>query len=153
EEAFEVKQMDRTLLQRGLSFRGPHHGKFGMPPAGATESSMDTSNQEEEGTRARSDEESVWPTFGVTPDYGTFGETAPEKLFERSALKDYIQRTPTTPALVDVEPVLINPTASISGLLENMSSAGGQARALGQLLAGWERMLHDAEMSIVLSLS
>src|SRR5215469_15988019 len=31
EHALEVKQMDRTVLQRGLSFRGPHHGKFGMP--------------------------------------------------------------------------------------------------------------------------
>jgi len=89
----------------------------------------------------------------MTPDYGTFGETAPEKLFQRATLQEYIPRTPTTPALVDVEPVLINPTASISGLLENMSTAGGQARALGQLLVGWERMLRDAKMTVVLSLS
>ena len=34
-----------------------------------------------------------------------------------------------------------------------MSSAGGQARALGKMLTGWERMLHDTEMKIVLSLS
>jgi deoxyhypusine synthase len=34
-----------------------------------------------------------------------------------------------------------------------MSSAGGQARALGQLLAGWEQMLNDPEMNIILSLS
>jgi S-adenosylmethionine decarboxylase len=35
ERTFEVKQMDRTVLQRGLSFRGPHHGKFGEPEPAA----------------------------------------------------------------------------------------------------------------------
>jgi deoxyhypusine synthase len=89
----------------------------------------------------------------VTPDYGTYGETAPEKLFPRTGRQEYLLFAPTTPALVDVEPVLINPTTSVSGLLENMSSAGGQARALGQMLIGWERMLQDTEMTIVLSLS
>src|SRR5215472_5941010 len=43
EEAFEVKQMDRMLLQRGLSFRGPRHGKFGMPPSTAPERTFDAS--------------------------------------------------------------------------------------------------------------
>ena len=47
EEAFEVKQMDRMLLQRGLSFRGPRHGKFGMPWPGAEEQSLHASNQEQ----------------------------------------------------------------------------------------------------------
>jgi S-adenosylmethionine decarboxylase len=28
-DAFDVKEMDRMLVQRGLSFRGPHHGKHG----------------------------------------------------------------------------------------------------------------------------
>src|SRR5260370_34225040 len=28
-QAFDVKEMDRMLVQRGLSFRGPHHGKLG----------------------------------------------------------------------------------------------------------------------------
>src|SRR5215470_5009420 len=27
--AFDVKEMDRMLVQRGLSFKGPHHGKLG----------------------------------------------------------------------------------------------------------------------------
>ena len=26
-DAFDVKEMDRMLVQRGLSFKGPHHGK------------------------------------------------------------------------------------------------------------------------------
>src|SRR6476661_2781257 len=28
-DAFDVKEMDRMLVQRGLSFKGPHHGKDG----------------------------------------------------------------------------------------------------------------------------
>ena len=28
-DAFEVQEMDRMLVQRGLSFKGPHHGKNG----------------------------------------------------------------------------------------------------------------------------
>src|SRR5260221_4995085 len=28
-DAFDVKEMDRMLVQRGLSFRGPHHGEHG----------------------------------------------------------------------------------------------------------------------------
>jgi len=150
EEALEVKQMDRMLLQRGLSFRGPRHGKFGVPPSGAEELPLEAPQELAPGSTA---EEAAWPTFGATPDYGTYGETAPEKLFERSALKEYIPLTPANPALIDVEPVLINPTASMSGLLENMSSSGGQARALGQMLTGWERMLRDPEMTVVLALS
>jgi S-adenosylmethionine decarboxylase len=36
EQAFGAKQMDRTVLQRGLSFRRPHHGSWVPRLAGDT---------------------------------------------------------------------------------------------------------------------
>ncbi len=51
------------------------------------------------------------------------------------------------------EPVLVNPTASMSGLLDKMASTGGQGRALGLALAEWERLARADDTTIALTLS
>ncbi len=201
-EAFDVKEMDRMLVQRGLSFHGPHHGKHGATSelintardeigsmnrqtpvvdetpdllhgvAGSFNGSrqLATSEREvalsgqlrsrekhhdrQESTRGNGAGRMLWPQYGVTPDYGTYGDAAadrpyalpePDKPDEAGVLVGAVSRTA-------IEPVLVNPTASISGLLDKMSSAGGQARALGHALSTWERMVRDREMTIALVL-
>src|SRR5215469_8297327 len=92
-EAFEVQEMDRMLVQRGLSFKGPHHGSNGATdeliaaaearlaagivskePAltGATLANAREAAQ----TRAQGEGHMIWPTYGATPDYGTYGASA-----------------------------------------------------------------------------
>src|SRR5690242_15319074 len=90
-DAFDVKEMDRMLVQRGLSFKGPHHGKDGATDeliaaaqarlaAGIVSKEPaipDTSalGGEREAALARRSEQSnghmVWPQYGVTPDLGS----------------------------------------------------------------------------------
>src|SRR5690348_13466933 len=112
-EALEVQELDRVLLQRGLSFHGPHHGAFGSdaetgqpllraagargagekaeaqtPAAGAGRRAEDLTSlaDKRDGVRqhlAERDEElnhtgrMIWPQYGVTPDYGSYGADAP----------------------------------------------------------------------------
>ncbi|HEY7851040.1 MAG TPA: adenosylmethionine decarboxylase, partial [Ktedonobacterales bacterium] len=93
-DAFDVEEMDRMLVQRGLSFKGPHHGANGatdeliaaaearlaagviskepaLPdmPASAREVALAQRAAQAEGRM-------VWPAYGATPDYGTYGATA-----------------------------------------------------------------------------
>jgi S-adenosylmethionine decarboxylase len=148
QRAFEVKQMDRVLLQRGLSFHGPHHG-----PRGTLHDSVDQGShpqQDEESTLTFPDSDTVmsWPTYGMTPDYGTYGELAKDKLVQPPD-----ELTSGTPVLPDIDPVQINPTASISGLIDKMAGASGEARALGRALSIWERMILDPEVHIALEIS
>ena len=82
----------------------------------------------------------------TNPDYGTYGEEALDELAHQPALE-------STCLPIEIESLQINPTASISGLLDKMSGAGGQARALGRTVASWERMVRDPQMHILLALS
>ena len=95
----------------------------------------------------------LWPQYGVTPDIGTYGagnaaaDDACEPCARGGATVVALtgdQQAPTdangTP-LPASEPVLVNPTASMSGLLDKMAATGGQARALGLALAEWERLV------------
>ena len=97
-EALEVQEMDRVLLQRGLSFHGPHHGAFGSDAdtgqplqraAGRRAEDLTSLADKKDGVRehlAERDEElnhtgrMIWPQYGVTPDYGTYGADAPNQL-------------------------------------------------------------------------
>ncbi len=201
-DAFDVKEMDRMLVQRGLTFRGPHHGKHGATneliaaaqarieagiiskePALPDESPVVMAT-EREAALARHAEATqpsghmIWPQYGLTPDYGTYGETAEaqsevtsEATSEaeagagcepcaRSGAKviplAHGQTAPTGAdgrPLVASEPVQINPTASISGLLDKLSHTGRQGRALGRALAEWERLARDPDATIALALS
>ena len=145
-QAFEVEQMDRMLLQRGLSFHGPHHGRFSMPEVDSTRGLDDHTSRNHNQQAGDTAPSAPWPTFGQTPDYGTYGEEASNRLAHQPALD-------SSSPLIEIEPLQINPTASISGLLDKMSSAGGQARALGRAVASWERMVRDPQMQILLALS
>jgi deoxyhypusine synthase len=49
--------------------------------------------------------------------------------------------------------VQVNPTASISGLLDKLVATAGLGRALGRALAGWERLARDPDTTIALALS
>jgi len=198
-DAFEVAEMDRMLLQRGLSFRGPHHGRLGATdeliaaadarlatgiiskepaiPDAPTEATEATVSPSVAGGRM------LWPQYGVTPDVGTYGDTVNEldaarQQATRTASAAHaaergeqalgmragariIARSPmdATLALPDgrilpaTTPALVNPTASISGLLDKLSAGGGQGRALGRALAAWERAARDGETTISLTLT
>ncbi len=191
-DAFEVGEMDRMLVQRGLSFHGPHHGRLGATdeliaaadarlaagiiskePALPDAPTAPTPGADLAGGRM------VWPQYGVTPDVGTYGDlnaarqqaasvrsVTPNAPHDESALgaragARITSRTPTdaTLALPDgrilpaTTPALVNPTASISGLLDKLSASGGQGRALGRALAAWERAARDGETTIALTLA
>jgi deoxyhypusine synthase len=231
-KALDCQEMDRTLLQRGLSFRGPHHG-----PEGATDELI-AARQQELHERGMPPEREVaayvaqreaallehWPQYGVTPDYGTYGDQAPrpeapansvtaitrpartsEQVHYQSRngpgealcsgngagsgnpvyqhmtgelTTQPIHPTPTAPAadsdraawhglelpppnhrgaielgIPPTEPIQINPTASISGLLDKMGGIGFQGRNLSRAARVWERMLRDPDCTIFLGLS
>jgi S-adenosylmethionine decarboxylase len=183
-DAFDVKEMDRMLVQRGLSFRGPHHGRNGATDeliAAAEErlksgivskeSALPDGDEaglrdEREATLARRSEtptasggHMIWPQYGVTPDYGSYGDAACEPCVRGGAKVVALASGQEAPVDVDGraltagEPVQVNPTASISGLLDKMAATGGQGRALGQTLAAWERLVRDDEATIALALS
>ena len=46
------------------------------------------------------------------------------------------------------DPIQINPTASISGLLDKMSGLGSEGNKLATALNLWERMVRDADCTI-----
>ena len=197
--AFDVEEMDRMLVQRGLSFKGPHHGKNGATdeliaaaearlkagiiskePALPDETPDETPGEQPGETL--SDERAavlarraaagldaaggrmLWPQYGVTPDIGTYGagnatDDACEPCARGGAAVVALtgdQHAPTTAngtPLPASEPVLVNPTASMSGLLDKMAATGGQARALGLALAEWERLVRAEKTTIALTLS
>ncbi|HEY7976490.1 MAG TPA: adenosylmethionine decarboxylase, partial [Ktedonobacterales bacterium] len=194
--AFDVEEMDRMLVQRGLSFKGPHHGKHGatdeliaaaearlkagviskepaLPDDPADEAPGETLNDERAAAVARrantpadgldaAGGKMLWPHYGVTPDYGTYGAAADdacEPCARGGATVVALtgdQHAPTDAhgdPLPVSEPVLVNPTASMSGLLDKMASTGGQGRALGLALAEWERLARTDNTTIALTLS
>jgi deoxyhypusine synthase len=179
-EALEVQEMDRVLLQRGLSFHGPHHGAFGSDAetgqplqraAGARGADDLTSlSDKRDGVRAhlaQRDEQfnqagrMIWPQYGVTPDYGTYGASAPDPATPKGngkgkangASKVAAARASTALELTPTEPIQVNPTASISGLLDKMSGLGSEGNRLATALNLWERMVRDADCTILLGLS
>ena len=96
-DAFDVREMDRMLVQRGLSFKGPHHGANGATDEliAAAEARLAAGIISKEpalpdaarhrgaparrrwpSARAQGEGHMVWPAYGVTPDYGTYGDGA-----------------------------------------------------------------------------
>jgi S-adenosylmethionine decarboxylase len=171
-QAFDVKEMDRMLVQRGLSFKGPHHGKQGATdeliaaaearlaagivskePAIADDESgadadVDVQVQRDaalarRGETPRQSGRMIWPQYGVTPDYGSYGADAAEHAPESGA--NWVQEA--------TEPVQVNPTASISGLLDKLSATSGLGRAMGRSLDAWELLARDPQTTIALALS
>jgi S-adenosylmethionine decarboxylase len=198
-DAFDVKEMDRMLVQRGLSFRGPHHGKHGAtdeliaaaqarleagiisketvlveePAVLAAEREVALARHAEaaqpggENGQSAQNGRMVWPRYGVTPDYGTYGAAAEETNAASEPCEPYgrggakiiplgqSQAAQGTDGrvLVTAEPVQVNPTASVSGLLDKLSHTGRGGRALGRAMAEWERLARDPDATIALALS
>jgi S-adenosylmethionine decarboxylase len=178
-DALDVREMDRMLVQRGLSFRGPHHGANGATDELIAASqarlaagivSNETVTLEEPSTRraellterasglAQTTPEAptgqmLWPQYGVTPDLGTYGAAgaAPARLTPLHEGTD----APTDPSgapLAATEPFQVNPTASISGLLDKLGGTGLGSRALSLALAEWERWARDPGSLLALAL-
>lgn len=186
--AFDVKEMDRMLVQRGLSFRGPHHGKLGatdeliaaaqarldagviskepaLPDApaalGDQRAAAIARHHDETGAGGMDGETAgkmIWPQYGVTPDMGTYGGSAAADA-RAGATVTPLAQPEATPLAADghmlpaCEPVQVNPTASISGLLDKLVATSGPGRALGRALAGLERLARDPDTTIALALS
>lgn len=181
-KAFDVKEMDRMLVQRGLSFRGPHHGKLGatdeliaaaearlaagiiskepaLPDAPFAGAGLDGAREaaiarhadaSAEITPGASAGKMLWPQYGVTPDYGTYGSGATVTPLHDATAAPVAQDGHSLRA---TEPVQVNPTASISGLLDKMGHIGGAGRSLGRSVAVWESLARDTDATIVLTLS
>jgi deoxyhypusine synthase len=179
--------MDRMLVQRGLSFRGPHHGKHGATdeliaaaearlaagiiskePAIPDEPSL--ALQAERAAAAgrhgsRADEAAasggrmLWPQYGVTADIGSYGPDAacdtcarPGATVVALDASEPLQ-APDGRLCAPTQPVQVNPTASISGLLDKLTAINGVGRATGRALTQWERLARDSEATIALTLS
>jgi S-adenosylmethionine decarboxylase len=203
--AFDVQEMDRMLVQRGLSFKGPHHGRNGATDEliAAAEARLQAGIISKEPAlpddlpdtlsgEALSDERAallarrasqyaaegrdaaggkmLWPQYGVTPDIGSYGDAATDEASNAAddACEPCVRGGATVVALTGdahaplsangaplpaTEPVLVNPTASMSGLLDKMAATGGQGRALGLALAEWERLVRAPRTTIALTLS
>ncbi len=167
--ALDVKSMDRMLVQRGLSFRGPHHGPQGATDeliaahdarfagmSGVTTGSipLDDPLLPPEPAAGRM----IWPAYGVTPDLGGY---QPDAVLVAGGARTGAVVSPANaaaaadlaaPGLSPVQPVQLNPTASTSGVLDRLSTLGGQARHLGQALARWESLARHAPAPVVLAL-
>jgi deoxyhypusine synthase/S-adenosylmethionine decarboxylase proenzyme len=230
-DALEVREMDRMLVQRGLSFHGPHHGAFGsdaetgkplhraagrrtedLALAGhEAEIQEHVARREERVQQYNDNGRMIWPQYGTTPDYGTYGASAPDPQAAKtpgtgsstSAQAGLIQKplypsrghlvirvvktragarliesvvedatpaaagpsataqTPSTPSapatltleVAPTEPVQVNPTASMSGLLDKMGGLGTEARKVSSTLDLWERMVRDRDCTILLGLA
>jgi S-adenosylmethionine decarboxylase len=184
-DAFDVKEMDRMLVQRGLSFKGPHHGKDGatdelIAAAQARLAAGIVSKEpalpetaalggEREAALARRTEQTnatiganghmLWPQYGVTPDLGSGDAAVDCEPCARGgarvvALSDHVAPLGEDgKPLTATEPVQVNPTASVSGLLDKMVATGRQGRALGRALSEWERLARDSESTIALAIS
>ncbi len=226
-DALEVKEMDRKLVQRGLSFHGPHHGAFGSDAetgkplhraAGRRAEDLALAGHEAEIQEhvARRDGRvqqyndngrMIWPQYGATPDFGTYGANAPdpqalktpgngnstqaqaglaqkprypskghlvirvvktragarliESVVEDATPADTAQNQPaaqpTQPTITlevtPTEPVQVNPTASMSGLLDKMGGMGAEGRKVSSALDLWERMVRNPDCTILLGLA
>jgi deoxyhypusine synthase/S-adenosylmethionine decarboxylase proenzyme len=209
-DALEVKEMDRMLVQRGLSFHGPHHGAFGSDAdtgkplhraAGRRLEDLAVSGRESDVQEhvARRDERvqqyngagrMLWPQYGSTPDVGSYGAGAPDpqaglahnagngtsgptqkplypthghlviRVVNTRAgarlVESVVEESAPAALTLEVaptEPVQVNPTASISGLLDKMGSLGAEGRSVSDALALWERMARDRDCTILLSLA
>ncbi len=177
-DALDVQEMDRILLQRGLSFHGPHHGSFGSDAetgqpleraAGRRAEDLAPLNGREAALQehlARRGEQAqqanagrmIWPQYGVTPDFGTYGANAPDPRKHSAKTngngKKHGHHQPGhAPELTATEPIQVNPTASISGLLDKMGGLGGEGHRLSTTLNLWERMVRDPDCTILLGLS
>ena len=161
-DALDVREMDRMLIQRGLSFRGPHHG-----PDGATDELIaamahrNTQSGVTIGTIPPDDPlypkpegQMVWPAYGVTPDLGTMPNGKRNGTQQPS---DHLKlvNVPEPGAQVPdgweaLQPMALNPTASISGLCSMLETMGGEGNALGTALKQWE-MWARGENPIVLA--
>ena len=192
-DAFDVQEMDRMLVQRGLSFKGPHHGANGATDeliaaaearlaAGIISKEPALPDQPTEAPMSREaalarhasasqgEGRMLWPQYGVTPDVGSYGADAPAPT-NAEANDDcatcarggatvmalgHAGETVTLPdgrALAATEPPLVNPTASISGLLDKLTAGAGQGRALGHALGAWERLARADDTTIALTLA
>lgn len=177
-EALDVQEMDRILLQRGLSFRGPHHGSFGSDaetgqpleraPGRRAEDLASLNGREaviQEHLARRSEQAQqenagrmVWPQYGVTPDFGTYGANAPDPRKSSAKTngngkKNGHHQPGAAVELTATEPIQVNPTASISGLLDKMGGLGGEGHRLSTALNLWERMVRDADCTVLLGIS
>ncbi|HEX9039104.1 MAG TPA: adenosylmethionine decarboxylase [Ktedonobacterales bacterium] len=185
-DAFDVQEMDRMLVQRGLSFKGPHHGAHGATdeliaaaearlaagivskePALAEAPAMSDARkaalaQRASQNAAQGEGRMIWPAYGVTPDVGTYGEAADaacEPCARGGATVVALGHTgervtlPDGRELMATEPPLVNPTASISGLLDKLTAGAGQGRQMGRALASWERMLRAESATLALTLA
>ena len=202
QEALDVKKMDRMLVQRGLSFRGPHHGADGATDEliAAAQKRLDAgiiSNDTvtpEEAAAARAEllaqrvgqpetgapeppsavgattnGRMIWPQYGVTPDVGTYGRDATDPADAMRPLRDpsarggarvvalngaqHLAESASEQTLQPTEPVQVNPTASISGLLDKLGGVGLGGRAISQALGEWERLARDPRCTLALALS
>ena len=183
--AFDVQEMDRMLVQRGLSFRGPHHGALGATDEliaaaearlaagivskdtaepGASYAAPGVTNEREAALARRAEQKTVetpanvgrmlWPQYGVTPDYGSYGESAGAGL-GATPLSHNLSAPETAngcPAPAG-ESLQVNPTASISGLLDKLCATAGPARSVGLGLAKWELAARDPDATIALALN
>ncbi len=165
-EALGVHEMDRVLVQRGLSFHGPHHG-----PLGATDELIEAAKAREHGLVGQTigtiphddplypqEARMLWPAYGLTPDYGTYEAGAVEvaggarqgaRVLPANAAAAGI-RAPA--GMQPVQPAALNPTASTSGLLDRLATMGRQGRMLGKALARWEQIARQPEASVILAL-
>jgi S-adenosylmethionine decarboxylase len=174
-DALDVREMDRMLVQRGLSFRGPHHGANGATDELIAASqarlaagivSNETVTLDEPSRReallaeraaglAQSGAEAasgqmIWPQYGVTPDVGTYG-AAPARMSPLHGSAD----APTDRAgapLAATESFQVNPTASISGLLDKLGGTGLGSRSLSRAMAEWEGWARDPGSMLALAL-
>ncbi|HEV2237359.1 MAG TPA: adenosylmethionine decarboxylase, partial [Ktedonobacterales bacterium] len=175
-DALDVREMDRMLVQRGLSFRGPHHGANGATDelieaaqarlaAGIV--SNETATLEEPPTRraellaARASGlaetaaepgtgQMIWPQYGVTPDVGTYGAASAAHATPLRGAD--AQTDPAGAPLAATESFQVNPTASISGLLDKLGGTGPGSRALSRALAEWEGWARDPGATLALAL-
>ncbi|HEY7832055.1 MAG TPA: adenosylmethionine decarboxylase [Ktedonobacterales bacterium] len=206
QDALDVKQMDRMLVQRGLSFRGPHHGANGANDeliaaaqhrldagiisnetvteaetaaaragllaqrAGHADPQAEPAQARDEAAPPTSAGRMIWPEYGVTPDVGSFGPGAPlpgaslpagEALGARGGARVVPLHAVGSAAsaadgmgaaVLPIEPVQVNPTASISGLLDKLGGVGLGGRALSQALGEWERLARDPRAALALAL-
>jgi len=189
-DAFDVEEMDRMLVQRGLSFKGPHHGANGATdeliaaaearlaagviskepaiPDQPTEQPLSREAALARHTGAPQGEgRMLWPRYGVTPDVGSYGAGA-SAATDGEDCEDCARggasvvalghagegvTLPDGRTLTATEPPLVNPTASISGLLDKLTEGAGQGRALGRALAAWERMARASDTTIALTVA
>ncbi len=195
-DAFDVEEMDRMLVQRGLSFKGPHHGANGatdeliaaaearlasgviskepaLPDQPATLAGDRDAALARRAGEAQSAPQGegrmLWPQYGVTPDVGSYGTAATETPRQQAAAGEpggrggaavvALGHAGETVTLADgrtltaTEPALVNPTASIMGLLDKLTAGAGQGRALGRALSVWERLARADATTIALTLA